>query len=343
LASGSHKANAPKVSPRRIMDMACAFYESCVLFAASDLGVFAELAKQGRADAGQVATTLGLDPRGTRLLLDACAALDLVTKQGDVYANSPDASAFLVPGAPGDLSRAIRYNRDVVDAWSKVAEMVRTGKPVERPEVHLGADPSRTRDFVLAMHGRALGIGRAVVPLLELADRRRLLDVGGGSGAYSIQVAETHPQIQCSVLDLPEIADVAETLIEDSRAADRVSCVRGDYHVAAFPEENDVVIIFGVLHQESPEAIHDILRRSFEALVPGGLIYVMDMMTDATRCRPRFSALFAVNMALTAEHGWVFSSDDLRGWMETAGFDGFTCRPLPPPMPHWLASAARPD
>jgi hypothetical protein len=72
-------------------------------------------------------------------------------------------------------------------------------------------------------------------------------------------------------------------------------------------------------------------------------VYVLDMMTDETRCQPRFSALFALNMALTAEHGWVFSTNDLARWLDDAGFTDFAWRPLPPPLPHWLAWAKRPE
>jgi hypothetical protein len=66
------------------------------------------------------------------------------------------------------------------------------------------------------------------------------------------------------------------------------------------------------------------------------------MMTDSTHTQPKFSALFALNMALTTPHGWVFSEDELKVWLTEAGFQGFHCRPLPPPMPHWLASAVKP-
>jgi len=145
-----------------------------------------------------------------------------------------------------------------------------------------------------------------------------------------------------SVGDLPGIVDVACDLISGAGLQDRVSCVRGDYHVAELPSGFDTVNIFGVLHQEEPDSIRDILSRSFAALNPGGVIHVLDMMTDATHCQPPFSALFAVNMALTTENGWVFSDVELKAWMEESGYVDFTCRPLPPPMPHWLASARKP-
>ena len=330
------------MNPAYIIDMASAFYDSCVLFAASDLGIFAQLHELGTADAKTVAKHCGLDPRGTRLLLDGCVALKLLQKEGDSYSNVPEVDRFLVPGSPGDLSKGIRYNRDVYSAWGKLVELIKTGRPVERPEIHLGEDKDRTRTFVLSMHGRAMGIGQAVVPQLDLSGCRKLFDVGGGPGTYSSLIAKANPDIECTVLDLPEIVQVADELIEQSGMQDRVRTLPGDYHTTPFPTDYDTVIFFGVLHQESPESILDLFSRAYDALVPGGAVYVLDMMTDATHTYPKFSSLFAVNMALTTENGWVFSDEELGDWLTQAGFGDFTCRPLQPPMPHWLAHARKP-
>ena len=327
--------------PDRIMKMASAFFDSAVLFAASDLGVFGRLAKSS-AECRTVANDLGLNERGTRLLLDACVAVGLVEKRDGIYSNTPESAAFLVPGGPGDLSRAIRYNRDVYGAWSRVPELARTGAPVEVPELHLGDDPERTRTFVLSMHGRALGIGRGVVPYLDLSDRSRLLDVGGGPGTYSVLIAQKNAQITCTVLDLPAVVDIADELIAQQGMTDRVKTLAGDYRTTEFPSGMDVINFFGVLHQESPDSIRAIFRRALAALKPGGITYVLDMMTDSSHTSPPFSALFALNMALTTRNGWVFSDSELRTWMEDAGFVGVEVRPLPPPMPHWLVCARKP-
>lgn len=337
----SRTATSSTMRPERIIGTASAFYDSCVLFAASDLGIFAALAGKPGLDASAVAEECRLDVRGTRLLLDACVALGFLGKTGDRYSNTPETATFLVPGSPGDLSGAIRYNRDVYAAWGRLPELVRSGKPVERPELHLGEDKARTRAFVLSMHGRAMGIGRAVVPMLDLSNRKRLFDAGGGPGTYSALIARANPQISCTVLDLPGIVAVADELLAQQGLGGRVTTVAGDYHTAAFPPGMDAIIFFGVLHQESPESIADLFRRAHDSLNPGGIVYVLDLMTDATHANPKFSALFAVNMALTTPDGWVFSDAELKGWLESAGFSGFTCRPVPPPMPHWLASAVK--
>lgn len=328
--------------PDRIIGMASAFYDSCMLFSASDLGIFARLAQTGPADARTLADALQLDPRATRLLLDGCVALELLHKEGDLYANSAESALFLVPGAPGDLSGAIRYNRDVFPAWGRLQALVQSGRPVEQPECHLGQDPERTRTFVLAMHHRALALGRAVLGELDLSGAARLLDVGGGPGTYSVLLAQAYPELRCTVLDLPEVVAVARELIGQQGCADRVATLAGDYHSCDFPAGNDALHFFGMLHQESPQSIRSLLRKAYAALNPGGLVQVMDMMTDASHTRPKFSALFAVNMALTTENGWVFADAELLQWMQEAGFVDCSVKPLPPPMPHCLATARKP-
>jgi len=330
------------MSPQRIVDMASAFYESCVLFSASDMGIFDCVAEHEPVAVERVAASCGLDFRGTRLLLDACTAVGLLHKDGTEYRVTEETRAFLLGSSPASLTKALRYNRDVYPAWGRLTELVRTGKPVESPELHLGEDAQRTRDFVMSMHSRALGIGRAVVPMLELSGKRRVLDLAGGPGTYSVLMARAHPQLSCTVVDLPDIVAVASELIAEAGMSDRITCVPGSYHELAFDPEYDVVNIFGALHQESVDGVRDILKRAFDALVPGGCIHVLDMMTDATHTSPKFSALFAVNMALTTTHGWVFSDEELRSWLEEVGFKDCSCRPLPPPMPHWLMAARKP-
>lgn len=329
--------------PSRIINMTSAFYDSSVLFAASDLGVFGKIAELGSSSAVKLADELNTDLRALRLLLDACVAINLLHKENELYSNTAESAAFLVPGGAGDLSGAIRYNRDVYPAWGKLKQLVETGQPVESPKLHLGDDKDRTRTFVLAMHGRAMAIGRSVIPQLDFSGCHKVLDVGGGPATYSALIASKYPDIKCIVIDLPGVVEVAKELICEKDFADRIELVPGDYRIIPFVENNDVVNFFGVLHQESPESILSLFRKAYDALKPGGMINVLDMMTDETHTNPTFSALFAVNMALTTKNGWVFSDSELKSWLEEAGFVDFSCKPLPPPMPHWLATARKPS
>ena len=333
------------LSVQGIVELASAYYGSAVLFAALDVYLFTVIQRENnRIQIERLVDVSGLDPRGLRLLLDACVAVGLLLKDGAYYSNTPAVESTLVAGAPHDLTRAVRYNRDVYPAWGRLSELVKTGQPVEAPEVHLGVDAERTRRFVLAMHGRALGIGRAIIPLLDLSGCRRLLDLAGGPGTYAVLIAQANPELSCVTIDLPAVSAVAKELVGDEGMSERVTCHAGDYHTDVYETAAfDAVTIFGALHQESPEQIVAILKSAYQALKPGGRIYILDMMTDHTHTRPAFSALFAVNMALTTYNGWVFSDEELHGWLREAGFEACGTRAVPPPMPHWLVSAGKPD
>ena len=323
-----------------IVDLASAYYGSAVLFAAIDCDVFARV-EAGEYDSAEKTAPLEREARGLRLLLDACVAEGLLEKRDGGYFNTPAGRLALVPGGKADLTKAIRYNRDVYSAWGRLAELVKTGRPVEKPEIHLGEDAERTKTFAASMFGRAMGIGRGIVPLLGSL-QGRLLDLAGGPAAYAILMCQANPGLSAVTVDLPAISAEAKRYVERFGLSDRIECRTGDYHAGEYePAAYDVVTVFGALHQESPADIVDILRRANRALKPGGRLIVLDMMTDATRTAPAFSALFAVNMALTTANGWVFSDAELKGWMREAGFTPGETRAVPPPMPHWIVEGVK--
>lgn len=335
--------NKEVLSISGIIDLASAFYGSAVLFAALENDLFTIVQSLGEsATAAQIATRIGADERGVHLLLNACVAVGLMDKREGIYANMQATMLTLVSGAPHDLTRAIRYNRDVYPAWGRAAEFIRTGKPVEDPDIHLGEDNVRTRRFVMSMHGRAMGIGRHVISMLTLNECTKVLDLAGGPGTYAVLMAQANPQLTCVTVDLPSVSTVAAELVGASDVASRVTCRAGDYHTDTYEAEAyDAVTIFGALHQESSADIRDILCRAHSALKTGGKIFILDMMTDATHTSPAFSALFALNMALTTNNGWVFSDDELKGWLQEAGFVSAETKSVPPPMPHWLVTACK--
>lgn len=324
----------------QIIDLASAFYGSSVLFSALDLDLFTAIQACEEPTAERLAERCNCSLRGITLLLDAAVSIGLLSKQDGVYALTQATAMTLVQNAPHDLTRAIAYNRDVYQAWGKLTQFVQQGRPVEKPAIHLGEDAERTRRFAMSMYGRAMAIGQAVVPHLGLPRGARVLDLAGGPGAYALLMAKADSTLTCDTYDLPAIAAIAKELT--APYAHQVTCHSGDYHVDQWSAETyDVVTLFGCLHQESPAMIVDILKRAYVALRPGGCVYILDMMTGPDHTTPTFSALFAVNMALTTEHGWVFSDMELSQWCAEAGFKEFTVGPVPPPMPHMLACAKK--
>jgi SAM-dependent methyltransferase len=305
--------------PAALYQIATGYWASTVLLSANDLGVFAALA-DGAETAEEVAATLQLDARATALLLDACAGLELLTKCQDRYRLAP-LTQSLVPGRPGHLGRAFGWLLQQYGHWGRLTEAVRSGTPVTPPERHLGDDPAETRAFVLAMHERALGVARGVVPFLDLSGCRCLLDVGGGPGTYATLLAEAYPALQVTVLDLPGVCAVARDLIDGTPAGTRIELQPGDATRGEYGQERYEAVLFsGELHQMAPDTVCRMLTAAQRALRPGGRVLICDMMLDATRTRPVFSALFSLQMLLTSQGGAVFAVDDCLAWVREAGF-----------------------
>ena len=331
---------APAADPGRIMELATAYWASRCLLVANRVGVFRALA-DGPRPADAVAVALGLAPQPTRLFLKACVGLGLLEEDARGFRNGPASQRFLVPGSDAFLGDALRYADDMWDGWSGLPGVLAGGPPAVAPETYTGGDDARTRNFVYGMHGRALGVGRALVSLVNLRGRRKLLDVGGGPGTYSALFTAASPSLRATVMDLPEVVTLAGEIVASMGAAGRVDTLPGDYHATPFPAGNDVVLMSGIFHRETPATCRALVRRAWEALVPGGLLVVGDVFADAGGAAPAFAALFGINMMLSAPDGGVHADADVASWMTEAGFSAVERRPFPPPMPHRVVLGTR--
>ena len=337
---GDRKARGPDPSP--IMALATGYWGSQAFLTANRLGVFRALG-EGARPADEIARTIGTEPRRTGLLLDACAALGLLERGADGrFRNAPAADAFLVPGRPGYLGEAVRYGEAMYGPWGELERSLREGKPAIAPERYLGGDPERTRSFVRGMHDRAVGIGRALVAMVDLKGRKRLLDVGGGAGTYSALLCAANPGLTAVVLELPEVAAIAREILTEMGAADRVATLAGDYRTTPFPDGCDAVLMSGMFHRETAETCRGLIARSLACLPASGVLAVSDVFTDANGAGPVFAALFGLNMALSAPDGGVHADAAVAGWMTEAGFAGVAVRPFPPPLPHRVVVGRKP-
>ncbi len=324
---------APGPDPSAIVRLSTAYWDSQVLLAANRLRVFDELA-DGAKSADEVAAALALDARSTALLLRACAGLGLLEAEAGCFRNTPAAAAFLVSRSPAFMGNVIRYSDQLYATWGQLEDALRKGKPALAAETYLGDDPARTRGFVVAMHERAVGIARALVSVLDLAGRREMLDVGGGSGTYSVLLTERFAGLHSEVLELPGVAAVARELVSAAGASGRVSLRDGDYHSADFGRGKDVVLMSGMFHRESPATCRALVERAVACLEPGGLLVVSDVFTDPGGTQPSFAAMFGLNMMLTAPDGGVHADADVQQWMLGCELRDIRMVPLPPPMPH---------
>ena len=327
--------------PSSIMELSTAYWASQTLLTANRIGLFAELGDEPRS-VESMARSLGVQPRPLELLLKACVALGLLEQRDNGYVASPLASAFLVPGSPGYLGNAISYSDNLYATWGKLEQALREGKPPMPAEEYTGEDEEKTRHFVYGMHDRAMGIGRAMVAMVDLSGRRQMLDVGGGPGTYSALFAQRHPRLRSRVLDLPGVAAIAAEIIAQLGVSDRVEPLPGHYLESDYPAGNDVVLISGVFHRETEADCRRLIHKARDSLAPGGLLIVSDVFSDAGGTGPLFATLFGLNMMLTAPNGGVHADRDVETWMQEAGFGETVVKAFPPPMPHRMVTGVKP-
>lgn len=336
----NHSSNVP--NPGLITQLAIAYRSSAVFFAASDLDVFSALATGGLT-VEEVAARTGAEREPMRLVLESCVDAGLLKRDGEKYLNTPTADMFLVRGRPAYLGGALQYARDLYPAWGGLTSLVKSGRPTMPPETILGEDKAKTRSFVMAMHERALGIGTILPKIVDLAGRRRLLDVGGGPGTYSVALCRATPGLTATVLDRPGVLEVTRELVDAAGFADRVSLLPGDYLQTPFGAGFDVALLSGMMHRETEQGVMLLLTKSFAALDPGGQIIVSDVFFDDDgKNSPPFTTSFALNMMLTSEHGSAHAKTEMQRWMAAAGFVAIEVRDMPRPNPHTLVLGSKP-
>jgi len=311
------RSNEGTDAKAKVRQLARAFQASRVLLTAVELGVFSVLAQEEKTSEA-VAGTLATDSRATDRLLNALVALGFLSKTGNRFSNYPVAQRFLVPGQPEYLA-SLRHIGHLWDSWSTLTQAVRTGRAV-LPRPSSKSEQKWISAFVEAMHEFALERIPHVVPLIDFTGVEKVLDVGGGSGAYSIAFARAQPQIRAVVFDLPTVVPLAEHYIQEAGLSERVRVQAGDFLQSDLGVGFDVAFISAVIHSNSPHQNVALLAKVHNALVEGGQVVIHDFIMEESRTHPEHGALFALNMLVQTEGGDTYTEEEVAGWLREVGF-----------------------
>lgn len=294
--------------------------------AAVELDVFTRLANGRSVTAGEFAAELGLARRPADLLLAACASLDLLDKTGDRYRNTPLAEKFLVAGRPNYFGGFVRFYDQLYPGWHHVVDALRTNRPVmwdaaERDTPFSADDPMMMETFWEAMHSLAGSTAAALAEVHDFGRYRRLLDVGGGSGGFPIELCGRFPDLSATVYELPHVCPIATEKVKTAGLDGRIDTVAGDYHAdPALPGGYDVILLSQVLHCEGEGTGRALLAKCFAALPPGGVLLVCELLLNAERTGPPAAALMGMNMLVGQLEGQNYAESEYRTWLTDTGF-----------------------
>lgn len=311
----------PKIDTVRLQRISKGYWETGAFYAAIDLEAFT-LIDAGENNVEKLGQAAGIGALNAERLLDVLAAMDLVTRNADgTYSNPPDVDRFLVKGKPGYAGAWMCFMRESWPDWNRMADILKERTPADRLGMYDDLTEESARAYHEATYSIGLGAARKFHREVDLSGRRRIMDLGGGSGAYCIVAADTYPDIEAVVLDLPPVVPVARDYIEKHGHSDRVSAQVCDFTKDRFPEGCDVAIQASNLPIYDREIIGGLVRRIFEALEPGGEYHLVGEMVNDDRMGPIGPALWGLYEAIPGSTGHAHSIAECIGYLEAAGFE----------------------
>ena len=306
------------VTTVRLQNIAQSYGQSAALMAAVEIGVFTAISK-GAGSFDEVAAKVDIEPTNAERLIVMLCAAGLVTKSADRLKNSEDVEKFLVEGKPGYMGPWITFTKPQWNEWGRLAEHVR-----EKNLKVMGSIDSFTvedaRRYHKATYSIGMGAGRRFMRQVDLSQRHRIMDIGGGSGAYCIQAAKAHAGIRGVVLDLPVVCEVTREFLAENGVADRVVAEPCNFTRDPFPSDCDVALMASNLPMYSREMIATVIKKAYDALLPGGEMHLMGETTNEARTGPWGPAYWGLGQAISHSQGLAHSEGDVIGYFNAAGF-----------------------
>lgn len=302
----------------RALELFLSMWTARTVMAAVDLGVFEILGGDG-LPAGEAAGRLGLPPRPAHALLDTCVALGLLERGQGAIRNSSLAESFFSSRGRYTLRNYALDERWGWGAWGRLEEALRAdASPLAQ---HEGGYRAPTEDFLLDfLHGQSTLLGEWMAPRADLAGVTRIMDLGGGSGAISIELCRAHPGLRAVVVDLPPVVEQTARHVAEARLSGRVETLGADFFTDPLPEGCDGLVVSQLLHDFAPEKARRLLARASDALPAGAPAILLEIMPDEERSGPPLAVAFAVAMIVNTQGGDAHTQSQYRAWLDEAGF-----------------------
>jgi hypothetical protein len=322
-AGGNDDRPATRVDTTRLQRLARAYTESAVFYAAIDLELFTHVSA-GAGTIAELAEAMGTSELNAERLVVVCLALGLLEHDGDRIVNAADCEKFMVKGLPAYAGPWMEFTRPEVSQWFDLTAKLTDPTPPRTLGMYDGLTVDRARRYHQATYSIGMGAGRRFCRQVDLAGRHRMMDLGGGSGAYSINAVKTFDGLEAVVFDLPPVTVVTQEYLEANGVADRVSTQGGDFTTDPLPAGCDVAVMASNLPIYDAENIQRVVSKAFDALEPGGEMHLVGEMLEDDGVGPLDAALWGLAEIHYGSGGRAHSIPECVGYFETAGFEAIS-------------------
>ncbi len=317
----------PTADDRPLFDLWLSAFWLPAVIVATEVGIFEELAF-GAATAAELIGRLRLNVRAAKIILSLLVALKLLDLRQAHYALTTLSRNYLLKDSRffwGGVFKRMREQIPQCQLMQDVLTMAEKPDIAESPSMKSWAsgqlDLQLARQIAAFMQGTSAAAAAGVAADGDFSGVTRLLDVGAGSGCFSIALAQRHPAMHCTMMDLEGMCSVAMEAVRSGGMADRVDARAVDMLREPWPTGYDAIFFSNIFHDWTDDVCRDLARKAFAALPSGGSIYVHEVLLDDAGTGPLSAAAFSVQM-LMATQGRQFTYAELRDFLQSAGFRG---------------------
>jgi SAM-dependent methyltransferase len=303
--------------PMELLDDVRCFLKSRVILTATELDVFTCL-EEASGGAAELADKFGTDLRATTRLLDCLITFDLLTKENGRY-RLTKAGSFLSSHHPESVRPMVIHLNHIWRNWSQLTECVKTGTNVVSELINEW-DGKNQQAFIGAMHVAGSKLAREIAEAYDLTPYRKLLDIGGASGTYTIAFLRKNPEMTAALFDLEPVIPMAQERLAAEGLLERVELITGDFYRDELPQGSDIALLSAIIHQNSLHENLELYRKILRALIPGGVVLIRDHIMDESRIHPPAGALFALNMLVNTRGGDTYTFPEVKDSLLEAGF-----------------------
>ena len=306
-----------------VSNIAFGFMASKAMFAGLHLDVFTHLAA-GPKTCENLSEIVGVPANRIITLMNALNGVGLVELNGNLYANSLGAEAFLSRESKYDFGDYLRFQIDqqmypFLGQLNEVLDGSLSSDAVDSYQ-HWMSNPEQAALYSNAQHSGSLGPGRTIARMVDLTGAKSLLDVAGGTGAMTIRLLEANPDLTSTIIDFPNVSEIGWRFITEANMTNRVRYIPSNALNVEWPSEQDALLMSYLFSGVPGEEVPRLVQYAFDSLVPGGKFLVHDFMVNDDRTGPVLAALWQLqHMAFTPDAHSV-TAGWLKAEMKKVGF-----------------------
>lgn len=306
-------------SPNELLELAIGYQKSQVLFSFVEMEI-PKILNEKNLSAKQLAEKLSIETIAMERFLNACVVAGLLEQENGSYKNTSLVEYFLVKGSEFYLGGQIkRYQNRSYPMWENLTEKLKTWKygeiNSETPD-----EEDQGADSMTEQHNLALLHGYALAKAFDFSKHKRVLDLGGGTGAMSIGLCESSENLRVAVFDLPENVEKATEFISKSNLQNRIETVGGDITKDELPEDFDIALLANLVSVFDVKTNKRLLADIYKKLPENGVCIVSGWILDENRLSPEVSVLFCLEDICWQSPDVERNFDVYRSWLEEAGF-----------------------